>query len=89
MPIIPNEPPIPLSYLLGRIRDIRERLCDSKGEEQQRLLSQYTEELAPYVIRLGFYLILVIEKKGDLSRLQELRFPEDVIFPLPEDECGG
>ena len=75
--ITPNEPPLPLSDLLGRIRDIRQSLRDTKGEEQQRLFVQYTQELAPYVMRLGFYLILVIEKKGDLSRIKELRFPEN------------
>jgi hypothetical protein len=69
---------LPLSDLLACIRSMRESVCNERGAEQARLHEKYNRQLAPHALKLGFYLVLVIEKKGDLSRIGELRFPDEI-----------
>jgi hypothetical protein len=67
---------LPLSDLLDAVRTMRESISNaSRGAEQTYLIQNYSHQLAPHVLKLGFYLIKVIELGGDLSRLPELRFP--------------
>jgi hypothetical protein len=70
--------PIRFSNVLGYIRKMRETLCGEWTPEiKEHLRERYTGQLAPHVLKLGFYLIKVIELEGDLRRVRELRFPED------------
>jgi hypothetical protein len=70
--------PIPLSDLLGYIRRMRETLCEEWTPPVKAYLREtYTGQLAPHVLKIGLYLIRVIELDGDLRRVRELRFPEN------------
>ena len=70
--------PIPLSDLLGYIRRMRETLCEEwTPAVKEHLRETYTSQLAPHALRLGFYLIKVVELEGDLRRVPELGFAED------------
>jgi hypothetical protein len=65
-----------LSDLLDAVRTMRESICNaSRGAEQGYLIQNYSRLLVPHALKLGFYLIRVMELRGDLSRLPELRFP--------------
>jgi hypothetical protein len=70
--------PIPLSNLLGYIRRMRETLCEEwTPAVKEHLRATYGRQLGPHALKLGFYLIKVIELEGDLSRVRELRFPDE------------
>jgi hypothetical protein len=44
---------------------------------KEHLRATYTGQLAPHVLKLGLYLVKVVELRGDLTRVRELRFPEE------------
>jgi len=73
--------PIPLSSLLDQIRRMRETLCEEWTlAVKEHLRETYAGQLAPQVLKLGFYLIKVIELEGDLHRVPELRFSDDELL---------
>jgi len=70
--------PIPLSNLFAYIRRMRDTLCEEWPPEVKGYLREtYAGQLAPHVLRLGLYLVKVVELGGDLTRVRELRFPEE------------
>ena len=67
---------LPLSDLLDAVRTMMESICNaSRGAGQAYLVQSYSRQLVPHALKLGFYLIKIMELRGDLSRLPELRFP--------------
>jgi len=70
--------PIPLSNLLDYIRRMRETLCEEwTPAVKEHLRATYSRQLGPHSLKLGFYLIKVVELEGDLSRVRELGFSDE------------